>query len=71
MNREETWTKTLEDGRKVIYAYRELTPNQFEITAIVEGDDESFQAMKKHGSLPQSHEEVEKQFAPENFKPKP
>jgi hypothetical protein len=58
----ETWTAVREDGKKVVFTYRELSRDIAEMTAQVEGD-EFTQGLKKSGlNLPLSHEDVEKLF---------
>jgi hypothetical protein len=59
----ETWIVVREDGKRVTFSYRELSQDQAEMTARVEGD-EFTQLLKKSGlKLPLSHEDVQNYFA--------
>ena len=59
---EETWIKTLSDGRKVKFVYQELLEDSAFITAQLEGNEVVFSVVLTDAKNPLSREDVESHF---------
>jgi hypothetical protein len=59
---EETWIKTLSDGRKVKFVYQELPEDSAFITAQREGNEIVLSVVLTDAKNPLSHEDVESHF---------
>jgi hypothetical protein len=59
---EETWIKTLSDGRKVKFVYQELPEDSAFITAQLEGNEIVFSVVLTNAKNPLSREDVESHF---------
>jgi hypothetical protein len=62
---EEEWIKTLEDGRKVKFVYRELPEDGAFITAQLAGNAVVYSVLLAEARNPLSREEVERHFRAE------
>jgi hypothetical protein len=59
---DEEWVKTLEDGRKVKFSYRELPEDGAFITAQIERNEVVYSIVLTKARNPLSREEVESHF---------
>jgi hypothetical protein len=59
---EEEWIKTLEDGRKVKFVYRELPDDGAFITAQLAGNAVVYSVLLAEARNPLSREDVERNF---------
>ena len=59
---EETWIRTLSDGRKVKFVYQELPEDSAFITAQLEGNEIVFSVVLTNAKNPLSREDVESHF---------
>jgi hypothetical protein len=59
---EETWIKTLSDGRKVKFVYQELPEDSAFITAQLAGNEIVFSVVLTDAENPLSREDVESHF---------
>jgi hypothetical protein len=62
---EETWIKTLSDGRKVKFVYQELPEDSAFITAQLAGDEIVLSVVLTNAKNPLSREDVESHFSNE------
>ena len=60
--RDEEWTKTLEDGRRVKFIYQELPEDSAFITAQLAGNEVVYSVVLAKARNPLSREEVERHF---------
>ncbi|HEY4837546.1 MAG TPA: hypothetical protein VIH72_03000 [Candidatus Acidoferrales bacterium] len=59
---EETWIRTLSDGRKVKFVYQELPEDSAFITAQLAGDEIVLSVVLTNAKNPLSREDVESHF---------
>ena len=62
---DEEWIKTLEDGRKVKFSYRELPEDGAFITAQIERNEVVYSVVLSQARNPLSREDVESHFKSE------
>jgi hypothetical protein len=60
--RDEEWTKTLADSRRVKFTYQELLDDGKFLTAQVEGNEVVYSILLANATNPLSREEVENRF---------
>ena len=60
--RDEEWTKTLEDGRRVKFIYQELPEDAAFITAQIAGNEVVYSVVLTRARNPLSREDVESHF---------
>jgi hypothetical protein len=59
---DEEWIKTLEDGRKVKFVYKELPRDGAFMTAQIGGNEVVYSVVLAKAGNPLSHEDVESHF---------